>query len=114
MTPGEARTAEEKALDAKVLERVEKGFTKLQERWGSAWKEKVDETILDLRSVYLCPLGQLYRRQADVEGSTGFYVGIRDLGVSDDPAAYGFDIHDDYREWQVLEDAWIQIIHRSS
>lgn len=96
----EARTVEEREVDADVLRRVRRGIAALQEEHGGdEWVEKIDLATLDLRQPGRCVLGQVY-------GSFGSGLGVlfgplpNLIPLAED---HGFLANKDY---DPLQEAW--------
>lgn len=95
----EARTEEEKRLDAEVKERVQRGIDLLREKYGRDWVDKIDMETFDISNGSVCVLGQVYG---------GYMRGCNMLGISDSNSTYGFTINKlDVVRWEELQTEWM-------
>ncbi len=110
-------------------EEVARGAALLDEHFGSreAWVSRIDTDELNLVNAYHCVLGQLFVTEDDEPdgsgirwGTGGYNRALSILGLSEllpsserHPEQYGFITKgDDFRptRWQVLRDAWDEIL----
>lgn len=96
----EARTEEEKSVDALVKKRVQRGIALLEKKHGPNWVDRVDLETLELMNCENCVLGQLYGR---------YSAGTSALHITFEAPDYGFTIRDD-DGWGRLQAAWMDAL----
>lgn len=87
-----------------VKEKVAKGVSLLNEKYGNEWRAKVDLKRLDMASPWSCILGQ---------PDSDFASHLDSLGV--DAVPYGFDVKNDAvgnvgRAFITLEKEWKRVL----